>query len=347
MRLSTELRALFASAMRKLSFVKNALLVSPEMPDPDSILSMLAFREFLYRHRTIYGEKISCELYCPHALPPNALYQTAQPLCGTFEIFTQQCPDRISDLCVLFDYGAFARTHIDIARAKDDTFFLGFDHHARVPGFPANGLEVIDEEAPSTTALLWKFFRYVKFRPNPDVATILLAGLAADTGKFTNSLASAESFEIAGQLMRQGARYAEIIDLMQPHMTHAAFIARAIAANRLWFNEDDPAGLAFLWFSQKDLKTWHAEEKDILPLMGQIQNIKGVRMAAIYHECEPPLWHCSVRTNPGCNIMAVDIAKQLGGGGHAHAAAFDSKEWPSTVWAQIRHTLENGHIRLK
>lgn len=347
MALSPELRALFAGAMSKLAFVKNALLVSPEMPDPDSIFSILAFREFLHRQRTVWGEKISCELYCPDALPHNALYEVAQPLCGTFEIFMRTYPDTIPDLCVIFDYGDFARAHIDIARAKDNTFFLGFDHHPRVPGFPANGLEVIDEEAPSTTALLWKFFRYAKFRPNPDMATVLLAGLVADTGKFSNSLANTESFEIAGQMMRRGARYAEILDLMQPRMTHAAFIARAIAGNRLWFYEDDLAGFAFLWFSQKDLEEWHVGEKDILPLMGQMQHIQGVRVAAIYHELESGVWHCNIRTNPDSKIMAVDIAKQLGGGGHAHAAAFDSKEWPSTASTQIRHILENGHIRLR
>lgn len=344
---SIQLRALFANAMSKLTFVKNVLLVSPEMPDPDSIFSILAFREFLRRQRTICGEKISCTLYCPDALPHNALYEIAQPLCGSLEIFMHAHPDPIPDLCVLFDYGDFARAHIDTTRTKDDTFFLGFDHHPRVPGFPANGLEIIDEKAPSTTALLWKFFRYAKFCPNPDVATILLAGLAADTGKFSNSLANTESFEITGQMMRRGARYAEILDLMQPHITHAAFIARGMAANRLWFDKDDPAGFAFLWFSQKDLREWHVDEKDILPLMGQIQNIEGMRVAAIYHELESGIWHCSIRTNPDCTIMAVDIATPLGGGGHAHAAAFDSREWPSTACAQIRHILDNGHIRLR
>lgn len=344
---STELRALFAGAMSKLSFVKSALLVSPEIPDPDSIFSMLAFREFLHRQRTVWGEKISCELYCPDAIPHNALYQTAQPLCDAPEMFTQAQPNTIPDLCVLFDYGDFARTHIDITRAKENTFFLGFDHHPQTPGFPSNGLEIIDAHASSTTTLLWKFFRYAKFRPNPDVATILLAGLAADTGKFSNSLANTESFEIAGQLMRAGARYAEILDLMQPRITHATFIARGIAANRLWFYEDDPASFAFLWFSQKNLQEWHVEEKDILPLMGQIQHIQGVQVAVIYHELASGVWHCSIRTNPDCKIMAIDIAKQLGGGGHAHAAAFDSKEWPSTISVQIRRILENEHMRLQ
>lgn len=344
MALSTQLCALFAGAMRKLPFVKSALLVSPEIPDPDSIFSVLAFREFLRRQRTVYDEKISCTLYCPDAIPHNALYEIAQPLCGSFEMFAQEYPNTIPDLCVLFDYGDFARVHIESTHAEK-TFFLGFDHHPRVPGFPANGFEIIDEKMSSTTALLWKFFRYAKFRPNPNVATILLAGLAADTGKFTNSLANTESFDIAEQLMRRGARYAEILDLMQPHMTHAAFIARARAADRLWFDEDDPAGFAFLWFSQKDLREWRVEEKDILPLMGQIQNIEGVRVAAIYHELASGVWHCSIRTNPGCTIMAVDIATQLGGGGHAHAAAFNSKEWSSTVSTQIRHILKNGYIR--
>lgn len=343
MALPANLRMLFASVMRQLPFVKNALLVSPELPDPDSIFSILAFREFLRRYRNISHENISCELYSPDMLTSNPLYKAAQPLCDPFAVFTQKCPDIIPDLCVLFDYGDFARVHID-TRHVQNTFFLGFDHHPHVPGFPLNGLEIIDEYAPSTTALLWKFFRYAKFRPDPDVATILLAGLTADTGKFSNSLANTESFEVAGQMSRHGARYLEILGLMQPRITHETFIARAIAAQRLWFDKDDPTGFAFLWFSQKDLKEWRVEEKEILPIMSSIQHIEGVRIAVMYHQRESGIWHCSIRTSFHHNIAAIDIAKQLGGGGHADAAAFDSIQSPNTVHAQIRDILTNEHI---
>ena len=176
------------------------------------------------------------------------------------------------------------------------------------------------------------------------MATILLAGLAADTGKFSNSLANVESFEVAGQLMRRGARYSEILDLMQSRVTHATFIARAVAARRLWFDQDDPIGFAFLWFSQKDLREWHVEEKEILPMMSLIQNIEGVRIAAIYHELESGAWHCSIRTRMHSKVAAVYIAKQLGGGGHTDAAAFDSLQSPNTVYAQIQSILTNEHV---
>lgn len=320
---------------------KTILLASPEKPDPDSVASMLAFRDYLRWKADCRGKKFQCRLYAPEKPTENSLYKFMKPLGDPYALITTKLPVSRIDVCVIFDYGDFKRTHtqpLSERIAEHKTFFIGFDHHPSRGGFPEHGLEIIDEHAPATTALLYRFFKQEKFPMSADVATCLLAGLAADTGKFGNSLANAEAFETAGALMRLGAQYQEVASAMLRPVTLARLRAQC---NAFPFVEiDETAECAFLGFSRKNLAEWNATEKDMLSLRDALKNTPEIKISVAYYELQNGEWYGTIRTKQGVSATAEEIANHFGGGGHAHEAGFSSAKTPEEIKREIKKLIK-------
>lgn len=318
---------------------RRVLLLSPEKPDADSIGCMIAFKRFLAWLRP----EVECIMWAPEKPKPNTLWKVLQPFCNPMtEIATEFPEGYVPDVCVAFDYGNFWRLHLD--HWKEKVFFVGFDHHGTDTGFPTYGIEVIGNGAPSaTTVLLW-FFQSCRFPIDADTAKALLVGLIADTGHFTNALATREAFTTAAELMCLGADWQEVLRLSRPRTSRAAFIAQSEVRTRVVF--DDIAGLAFLFFSQEDLKRWGVTGSDVLPLLGVLQGVEGVKIVVVYHEEEGTgEWYGQIRIPRGSDISARGIAEHFvskggarGGGNHG-AAGFKSSSSPIFVFEALTNLL--------
>lgn len=313
------------------------LLVSPEKPDPDSVACQIAFRKSLRQKAGMRGREIRCLLFAPEPLAENSLYELMKPCGDPYTLITTALPDSQIDVCVVFDYGDIRRTHT-LPLAEHGTFFIGIDHHPSRGGFPSHGIEIIDKQSPSTTSLLFRFFLHSNFPVNADIATCLLAGLAADTGKFGNSLANIEAFETTGALMRLGARYQEIASAMLRPTTLARLRAQC---NAFPFAEiDETAECAFLGFSRKNLAEWNATEKDMLSLRDALKNTPEIKIAVAYYELPNGEWCGTIRTKQGASITAEEIAKHFDGGGHEHAAGFTSRKTPEKIKTIIAELIQ-------
>lgn len=320
---------------------KTILLVSPEKPDPDSVASMLAFREYLRWVADLRGKKFQCRLFAPEKPAENSLYEFMKPLGDPHALIATKLPVSRIDVCVAFDYGDIRRTHtLALAEQIMDhrTFFIGIDHHPATAEFPTHGLEIIEEYAPSTTALLYHFFKREKFPIGADVATCLMAGLAADTKLFSNFLTDAKAHEIAAELIRLGARHHEIAAAMQPQMTLGRF--RAHRSLMPLVHIDEQNGFGFFSFSQNDCARHNAAEKDFLSFRKIIESIKEITTAIVYYELPEGGWYGSIRTKPNATIFAEAIAAKLGGGGHKHEAAFTSTKTPEEIKQEIKTFLQ-------
>lgn len=324
---------------------KTILLVSPEKPDPDSVASMLAFRDYLRWKADCRGKKFQCRLYAPELLMENSLYEFMKPLGDPMKIITTKLPVSRIDVCVIFDYGDIRRTHtLSLSERANahQTFFIGIDHHPSCGGFPSHGIEIIDEHAPSTTALLYRFFKQEKFPISAAVATCLFAGLAADTKQFSNSLTNMEAHETAGGLIRLGARHHEIAMAMKPRMTLARLYAHHHILPLVHIDEEN--GFCFFAFSRDDLSRWNATEKDFLSLRKTLESIEKITTAVVYYELPEGAWYGSIRTKPNAPVFAEAIAAQFSGGGHAHEAGFTSNKTPEEVKQEIKNLIQTKKI---
>lgn len=344
MKTSAELAPLFDEAFAQIMISTNVLLVSPEDPDADSCTSMLAFEEFLRWLGTKEQKKFGCRLYAPERPRPSPLLK-AVGVTIEEKVKTELPRHTIPDICILFDYGDFRRTRLNSLK-NSHTFFLGFDHHPKseTSRFPEkNGLEIIDE-TPSNTALLFRFFQHVNYPIPPDVATYLLIGLIADTGRLSNSsaISNPDAFTLTGELMKLGGRLDTIYEAMQNPLPLSKFRAQQTAlAERLVI--DESLGLAFLHFTNEDLARWNATPEDIMPLMSRLRHIEEIRVAVIYSKLPNDEWQAGLRTNPKRGISVREIALEFGGGGHEQAAGFRSSDPPEKILEKMKaHMAKNA-----
>lgn len=298
--------------------VKEVLLVSPVDPDADSCMSIICFRGLLEQLGERRGVAFQCHLWAPNKPKANSVFGAVRNVFLPEDISSVLPDDRI-DLCVIFDCGDFSRTKLSLEHPSLQTAaFVAFDHHP-LENFPQDTVG-ISVAGPSTTVLIFRFFSFCGVDVSADTATCLFVGLACDTGKFGNALATAEAFEMAALLMRAGARSKEVFSAMMARHPVRRFQAQMLARRNIWFSQD--LRLAFLWFSQRDLELWGATTEDVLALEYELRTVAGVEVVARYYErSELKDWYCSLRSYGGC-VTAEDIASAFGGGGHRQAAAF-------------------------
>ena len=145
-------------------------------------------------------------------------------------------------------------------------------------------------------------------------------------------------FEAAGLLSCFNARVGKVMQATLPKTPMARYVAKGKLRERVSFG---PGGLAFFWFSRGDINAWRATQEDSLSFMNELRGIDEVSVTAAYYE-EENRWHCSIRSGPGTKVDARRLASACGGGGHAHAAAFDSNEAPAAVFEKLKSViLEN------
>ncbi|MFN3568085.1 MAG: DHH family phosphoesterase, partial [Caldimicrobium sp.] len=154
---------------------KTLVLITHENPDIDGIASMLSF--FLqHPDKTCLPllEKVPHNAYFLHGIDHIKLHSDVHNL----EPF---------DLLVVFDAQCEKRIPSEIKKLLKPKEVLIFDHHVReecLHFLDISPQTFIDPDAPSTTALLYKFFKKANYEITKEVAENLLAGLYYDTGSF-------------------------------------------------------------------------------------------------------------------------------------------------------------------
>lgn len=91
-----------------------------------------------------------------------------------------------------------------------ETPVVNIDHHAGNEYFGT--INLVDITATSTAGILVAIFEALgKGKPDEDTATLLLAGIIADTASFKNTNTTPKTMTVAAQLLAAGAHQQEII----------------------------------------------------------------------------------------------------------------------------------------
>lgn len=162
-----------------------------------------------------------------------------------------------------------------------------------------------------------------------EVAEPLYLGLATDTGWFRHSNVSPEVFTLAAQLLSVGVDHASLYERvqMQDRASRARLLGRALSNMEIL----DEGRVALLPLSVRDMHDCRAGPGDTGGLTDPALAIAGVRVAVALNEVHlgsdegdtGPTNHVklSLRSKAGEDFVDVsEIARQLGGGGHAQAA---------------------------
>lgn len=285
-------------------------VIQAENPDGDSMGSAIAL-DYLLADKEV-------TLYCPVDVPKYLRY----------------FPDW-SRVTNEFDYKADGYIIVDTAaevllsKLLDDTAIrnrlynapvLVLDHHETEDdlSFPH---EAIIEILPSCTELIYQICKTENIEIEKQAAEAIFQGLLSDTLGLTSSSVTADTFEVAADLMRLGANVTELEEARREFMKKSPRILdyKAELIQRIEYSLDGK--LATVHIPWDDIREYSDEYNPNVLILEEMRLVEGVKAAVAIKTYPDGKVTGKIRTSYGVPI-ADKIAGYFGGGGHPQAAGF-------------------------
>ena len=285
-----------ANAQRILAFCHVA-------PDGDAIGSLLALGyalEKIERQMTLVCSDPVPESFA-HLAGWNQITQTPYPQDERFDlIISLDCSDlqRLGDA-----YDPDRLSGIPI---------INIDHHVTNVSF--GDINWIDTGAAATAQMLYTLINALDIPLDATIAACLLNGILTDTLGFRTANTTADTMDVAVQLIRAGASLAELTDSVFHH--------RPMSVIKMWSAAMDDMHLQgrILWsqITQEMRQRVGYKENGDSGLVSFFCAIDEADIAVVFDELDDGKINVSMRAVPGYQVSQVALA--LGGGGHPQAA---------------------------
>jgi phosphoesterase RecJ-like protein len=303
---------------------------------PRNILSTIKAAKYILvpLHLRPDGDSVGSALGCYHflrELGKKVVLVSADPIPESFGFLTGVKRIRIGDPAKLdlsrFDLLLFL-DHAEAGRlSRSETFSLpsrmvviNIDHHVTNTNF--GDLNYVDPASPSTAEILFDLLRRWKARVTPTIADCLLTGIYTDTGGFLYSSTIPATFTKTSQLLRLGADREKVVE-----NSFRSWPPKTLAIWSLILANSRRSGrLLYSYLPLKEIQRLKIKIDELSPARSFATNnlllaMKGIKAAAMFTEESHRLIRVSLRSKAGFNV--ANIAKDMGGGGHVNAAAFD------------------------
>ncbi|HAE35357.1 MAG TPA: DHH family phosphoesterase [Bacteroidetes bacterium] len=328
MRLEKNLPELFEF----LSTPRNIALVAHTRPDGDAIGSCLALKFFLEKR----GH--TAEVIAPDDFPDFLNWMK-----GSDKVFIRQKNPKTcfailanSDLIGFLDFNALKRIESlgeDIAKIRGKKWLM-VDHHRDPDDF--TDFTFWSDEASSTCELVYDLIRMMDGDADidTDMAAIIYAGMAMDTGVFQYSNTTARVHEIAANLMHKGIHVEEIHNNVynQYGENRLRFIGYMLKDKMQILPE---YRTAFMTISMKEAEEYKLSSGDKEGIVNLPLAMKDVDIAVLFTEDKDRI-KISFRSKGDINVDRL-AREYFNGGGHKNASGGSTRvSLEETV--QILHT---------
>jgi bifunctional oligoribonuclease and PAP phosphatase NrnA len=135
-----------------------------------------------------------------------------------------------------------------------------------------------------------------------------------DTGSFCYAGTDAHTFELAGDLVRQGANPT----LIAQHTYFSNPTSKMLLLGAALSNLHRDGRMAWMWVTHEDMLRTSAAEEDCEGLVNYAIGISGVEVAVFLRELANHRVRLSIRSKGAFDVAR--IAETFGGGGHQHAS---------------------------
>ncbi|MDG2424272.1 MAG: DHH family phosphoesterase [Phycisphaerales bacterium] len=303
------------SIAQRISGANRIIVTTHAKPDGDAMGSTLALKRALDHQLDI-----EILLMGPVTSPMRAIAGTTSWIDAQ-----QQMPKAGEDLVLLVDTGAFSQVEpiADWMRDRHDHVIV-IDHHAS--GDDIGAMRFVDSTAASATMLVKSVIEAMglPIEGGPgSVAEALFCGLATDTGWFRFSNADARAFSMASELLQTGINrdglYRTIEETAKP--TRLALQARALESIEYVLE----GRCAIMQLLPSDFKETKGAPGELPGTVNLPLAIESVDFAVLLYSENGTETKASFRSKPsrelgGDFVDVSELARQLGGGGHVHAA---------------------------
>jgi phosphoesterase RecJ-like protein len=285
------------------------LLSSHVSPDGDAVGSELGLARVLRK----LGK--GAVVWNADAMPP--IYE---PLPGSARIHSGQeppagFPDAFDAILVL-ECPSLDRTGIDAPLAASGKPLVNIDHHLGNQHY--GQVNWVDTAAPALGEMVHRLAHALKVAMDPETATCLFLTLVTDTGGFRFTNATAEAFEAAATLVREGAQPELVSQWLHESRPEASL--RLLGAMLGSLELHDHGRVATAVISEEMFALCGAAPGDTEGLVDYPRSIAGVEAVALFRQTGADRYKVSLRSRGDVDIEQV--ARRHNGGGHRNAAGF-------------------------
>lgn len=233
------------------------------------------------------------------------------------------------DVLVTVDVGSEGRLGELASRLAGANRTIVLDHHRSNSEF--GSINVVDETAASTTALIARFFDAWGVAIDRDIAHCLYAGLVTDTGSFR--WGGPLPHVLAARLLATGIDGDAIArKLLDTHpFGWLPMLASVLGSAVLVPEAADGRGLVYAVIRRSDIGALRSEE--IESVVDIVRTTSEAEVAAVLKESVSGSWSISLRAKSAIDVSAV--AESLGGGGHRLSAGYTSTSSSDEIVAAL------------
>lgn len=190
---------------------------------------------------------------------------------------------------------------------------LSIDHHPSNTFYAKNTYLQI---RAATAELIYDILDNMNIKFDNRISSAIYTGISTDTGCFKFANTTWESHEISAKLIRFGADYKLINELMFENKSSKRIAIESYVYNNIEYHFDGKCAVIFVPLSL--LNEVGANEYDAEGLSSFPRQIEGVEIGITINEKSSQLSKISMRSRDSIN--ASEIAAKFSGGGHARAA---------------------------
>lgn len=191
---------------------------------------------------------------------------------------------------------------------------INIDHH--ITNTDYGTINWIVDEAGSTSEMVYHLIHAAGWSIDGATASLLYAGLYADTAGFSLPTATPQAFESAAALVRLGADIERVGTYLcrSQHVSDFELLRLVYHNTRLVEN----GSIAYSTLTFDEIAHSGCTPEDIDDQVSIPRSLSGIRIAMLFSEIEPGVVRINLRGENG--IAVLPIAVKLGGGGHQYSA---------------------------
>lgn len=315
---------MFDEIIKTLNGVEKVVIIQAENPDGDSLGSSLALEELLSEA----GKDV--KLYCAIDIPKYMRY-----IRGWDRVEKDWPTDR--EVAILVDTTAEALIQQALAQPGVRHFLethpvIIIDHHASKSDLPFDTISAIDPAAVATSEVLFRLAQAANWTVTPSAAESMFISIQADSLGLSTPSTTADSYQVAADLVRLGANPAEIESRRREYMKKPADILKykGELIGRIEYYLDGK--LATVHIPWADIEEYSDRYNPSVLVLEEMRMVEGVEVAVAIKTYPDGKLTGKIRVNAP---IAELIAGYFGGGGHEYAAGFKVFETYDTIVSEL------------
>ena len=287
------------------------MLTTHENPDGDGLGSECG----IFYHLKEIGKDVRIINYSE--IPAEYDYLNKENIFESYNIDLHETWIEKVDLVIIFDVGDYVRIRtIKDVIEKYNITTMNIDHHPHPDEHPFTH-NLVDLSAAATGCMVYDYLLYARDKPiNKKSIEGIYTAVMTDTGCFRYSNTDKKCHEIAIETLNNQIETHSIYQGIYENSTKAKMELMGIFLSTVRYELEG----TFAWsvITQEMISKANANKSDVEGFSDMVRTIRGVEVSLMIFEQSST--RCRINFRSKGKFSVNDIAKSLGGGGHAYAA---------------------------